>query len=408
MRLPNIHTVITAYPRAFWILLACFFANRIGGSLIWPFIGVYMTQQTDSPMTTYTGLLSVQAVVSIFGTSFISSLMDRYGRKKLMILGLVAFSSILMMMSGATELWQWVILLPVYGIVQPIFTTGAYAMIADLIPDEQRRTDAYALLRTVANLAISIGPIIGGALIARSYLFAYFGAGTLNLLLIIPLSMFLMESMGRYEPGTRDGWRGYLALAQDKPFIQFMVVFLFIEMATAMIFSLLSIYTKEQFGIPEGQIGQIIAVNALMVVLFQLGITRITRRFPPYLMMATGSLFYVVALLGYWQATTATHFLAGMIVLTIGEMIVMPTATAMVARLAPADMRARYMGLYSLMYTIGAGIGPALGGAVSSVFGPPTLWLAAASSALICCVGFVILSRSRQRVSNLEPVHERL
>jgi MFS family permease len=124
--------------------------------------------------------------------------------------------------------------------------------------------------------------------------------------------------------------------------------------------------------------------------------------------MASGSLFYVVALLGYWQATTASHFLMGMVVLTIGEMMVMPTATAMVARLAPADMRARYMGLYSLMYTIGAGIGPALGGAFSSIFGPTTLWLAAASSAFICCIGFVILARSRQTVGSVAMVNERL
>ena len=52
-------------------------------------------------------------------------------------------------------------MIPLYGILQPIFYIGVYAMIADMVrPDE--RTGAFAIIRTVSNFAIAIGPAIFG------------------------------------------------------------------------------------------------------------------------------------------------------------------------------------------------------------------------------------------------------
>ncbi|MBI1281219.1 MAG: MFS transporter [Anaerolineaceae bacterium] len=398
------------FPRAFWLLIACFFFNRIGASLIWPFITLYIREQTSSPLiaigyltklnlfsssislnipvalTTITTLLSLQALSSVIGTSAISTLMDQFGRKNIMIIGLVGFSVLLVVMSRANQLWQWTIIVPLYGILQPVFYIGVYAMIADIVkPDE--RTSAFAMIRTASNLAIAVGPAVFGVLIVQAHTFAYFISIAINLIVLIPLIFVIRETLPQETFTTRISI-GYGAIFRDRPFVTFIAVFTLIEIATALVFNLLSVYIKENFNIPENQFGQILAINALMVVFFQFGVTRITRRYRPLFIMSLGSAIYALGLIGYAASSLLPHFMVSMVIMTFGELMVSPTSNALVANMAPPDKRARYMGIYSLTYTFGTGVGPVAGGVLSDSFGPPAIWYGGAFTAFLAAVGF--------------------
>ncbi|MBA3874576.1 MAG: MFS transporter [Anaerolineae bacterium] len=401
------------YPRAFWLLIICFFFNRIGASVIWPFITLYIREQTSSPLiavgyltklyhstffassgtlnipvalTTITTLLSLQALSNVIGTSAISTLMDLFGRKNIMVVGLIAFSVLLILMSAASQLWQWVILLPLYGILQPIFYIGVYAMIADIVkPDD--RTSAFAMIRTASNLAISIGPAIFGVLIAQTHTAAYFISIVINVIVLVPVIFVIRETLPEKTATTHIS-TGYGTILRDRPFVTFIAVFTLIEIATALVFNLLSVYTKENFNIPENQFGQILAINALMVVFFQFGMTRNTRRYRPLLIMSLGSLIYGFGLIGYAVSSMLPHFMLAMAVMTVGELMVSPTSNALVANMAPPDKRARYMGIYSLTYTFGTGVGPVAGGVLSDSFGPPAIWYGGAVTAMLAALGF--------------------
>jgi MFS family permease len=82
------------------------------------------------------------------------------------------------------------------------------------------------------------------------------------------------------------------------------------------------------------------------------------------------------------------------VILTIGEMIMMPTSTALTADLAPADMRGRYMSLYGLTFGIGVGIGPVIGGVLNDRVSPQAIWYGGMLLALASSLGFVLLARS--------------
>ncbi len=407
------------FPPIFWLLIACFFVNRLGASLIWPFITLYIRQQTAAPLvamgllakhavfglkagstalniplalSTITTLLSLQALSSIIGTSLVSTLMDHFGRKYIMIFGLIAFSTLLIFMSGATLLWQWLILIPLYGMLQPIFYIGVYAMVADMVkPDE--RTSAFAVIRTISNFAIAIGPAIFGVLIARSHAAAYFISIIINILVLVPLVFIIRETLPEKTVTTRIS-TGYGAILRDRPFVIFIAVFTLIEIAIALVFNLLAVYTKENFNIPENQFGQILAINALMVVFLQFGVTRITRKYRPLFIMSLGSLFYTVGLIGFGVSSLLPHFMIAIVIMTFGELMVSPTSNALVANMAPSDKRARYMGIYSLTYTFGTGIGPVAGGILSDSFGPSAIWYGGAFTALLAAVGFWFMLRA--------------
>lgn len=385
--------------------MACFFANRAAAALIWPFITVYIREQTGAPLSSVTPLLTLQAISSLLGTTFISSLMDRFGRKPVMLAGLAGFSLTLLLMSGATSLGQWALLIPLYGILQPIFFIGSTTMVADLIVPEER-TGAFALARTLANIAIALGPAIGGHFIAQNHEIAYFATAAINLSLLLPVTLFITESLPKHQRSrAKADQGGYRDILRDRRFMRFVGVFALLEIAAALVFNLLSVYTSENFNIQADAFGQILAVNALMVVFLQYGVTQITRRYRPMPMLAIGSLFYTVGLSGFALARTLPHFMGVMAVMTIGELMVAPTSNALVAEMAPPDKRARYMGLYSLTYTAGTGIGPAAGGLVSDAFGPASIWLGGAATALLASLGFAVLGRREGQRESLPQAY---
>ncbi|MBN1963340.1 MAG: MFS transporter, partial [Anaerolineae bacterium] len=81
--------------------------------------------------------------------------------------------------------------------------------------------------------------------------------------------------------------------------------------------------------------------------------------------------------------------------MTLGELIVVPTATALAANLAPPDMRARYMGVFGLSYRVGSGVGPVAGGWLSDSVAPAATWYGAMICALTAAGGFLVMRRSK-------------
>jgi MFS family permease len=386
-----------SYPRAFNGLMGLYFLNRIGASLIWPFIAIYIHEQTGASITTIAALTSLQAVTSVVGTSLVSVWMDRTGRKIPMLVGLIGSTLMLLAMSRADMIWQWAILIIFYGTLMPIFMIATNASIADLIPPEGR-TAAYALARTLVNIAIPIGPILGGVLITQSHLFAYYTMAGMNVVLAVIVALFWTETLPSRkrkndevvaeEQDSESMAREFGYMLTDKPFMLFCASYALIEIGAAMVFNLLAVFVKENYGIVENQYAYILSLNAVMVVLFQYLTTRLTRRFQRYTLIAIGAGFYSAGLISFGLSRTLPHFMISMGILTIGELLAAPTATALVATLAPASMRARYMGIFALLYPIGAGIGPLFGGLLSERYGPSAMWFGGAAAAGLGVLGF--------------------
>jgi MFS family permease len=71
-----------------------------------------------------------------------------------------------------------------------------------------------------------------------------------------------------------------------------------------------------------------------------------------------------------------------------------PTASTLTANLAPPEMRGRYMGLYSLAWTTGLGLGPVVGGVLNDRVAPAAMWYGGGLLALAASAMFLILGRS--------------
>ena len=100
------------------------------------------------------------------------ALTDRLGRKKMLLFGLVmsALSSLVMGLVNVIGLFFVATLL--VGLLANTGGPAQQAMVADLLPEE-KRTQGYGIIRVVVNLAVTIGPIIGGLLATQSYLLLF-------------------------------------------------------------------------------------------------------------------------------------------------------------------------------------------------------------------------------------------
>ena len=127
------------------------------------------------------------------------------------------------------------------------------------------------------------------------------------------------------------------------------------------------------------------------MILFQIWVMSLLKSRPPFLMMALGTLFYMI---GFWMfgfVSTYALFVLAVIIITIGEMIVMPTGQALAANFARIDMRGRYMAMFDLTNKIPATVGPAAAGVVLDNYNPNLLWHIGALLCAVAAVSFYIL-----------------
>jgi MFS family permease len=97
-----------------------------------------------------------------------------------------------------------------------------------------------------------------------------------------------------------------------------------------------------------------------------------------------------------------THSLAAIVfvvvVFVFGEMLWVPTSQAVVADLAPADIRGAYMGAFGSAPAIGFALAPLIGLQVRNSFGDETTWAMFAVIGVIAAVlgGLALLGLSRR------------
>jgi MFS family permease len=123
--------------------------------------------------------------------------------------------------------------------------------------------------------------------------------------------------------------------------------------------------------------------------------------------MAAGTLLYAIGFGMYGFVSIYVLFLVAMVIITIGEMMVAPTSQALVAQLAPEDMRGRYMAVFGFTWVIPSAVGPLLAGLVMDNADPRWVWYAAGLVGLVATGAFALLERRVGR-STWAAVDERL
>jgi MFS family permease len=387
------------YPRQYWLMIAGIVLATAGGSMIWPFLTIYASDKLDLPLSKVATLISINAATGLVSSLVAGTLADKIGRKVVMNFSLTVNGIAYFLLMYAHTYPQFAALMVLVGMSNPLYQVGADAMLADMVPPE-KRTDAYSINRIANNAAFALGPAIGGFLAVRSYDLAFYCAG-LGFLSYSVLLFFLAKETLVIKPkpssthsGVHEILHSYSPVVRDKSFMAFVLALCVGLIAPTLLWVLMAIYTKTNYGIPENLYGWIPTTNALMCVFIQYPVTSVTRRYSTLPVLTVGMLIYAigtgsVALMsGFWG------FWLSMVILTLGELTLVPTASKYVADLAPADLRGRYMSMNWLGWGVARTLAPIIGGYLNDNIAPQAIWIGGLLFGLTSTLGLFLLSRA--------------
>lgn len=383
------------YPRNFWVLIGALFIDRVGGSLVFPFLALYITSKFNVGMTEVGQIFAIYFGGAFFGNAIGGAFADKFGRRTMLIIGLVlsAASTILMGLVDNWDVFDQVVLLA--GLLSEFGGPAVHAMIADILPIE-KRAEGFGFLRVAANLSVTIGPAIGGLLAGIDFLLLFITDCVISVITAVIVFLALPETKPAPKKGAQEetiiqSLGGYFRVLKDKVFLVLIFLSTFTEFVYIQMNSTLSVFMRDMHGFPAQNFGYLLSINAAMVVLFQFMITRRVKRFHPLKVMLVANLLYAVGFGLFGFAVTYWHFITAIVILTIGEMVHAPVMQAMIANLAPEDMRGRYTAVFHTGWGVAAAFGPWAAGIVLDNYNPNWIWYAGGIICSSVALGFLLL-----------------
>jgi len=386
------------------------FIDRLGGAILFPFFTLYVTAHFNVGMRHAGIIFAIFAVSNQIGSFIGGGLTDKIGRKSMVIFGIVSSGLTSIWMGYIDDLQVFYLAAAVSGLLDAAGGPAQQAMVADLLPEKQR-ADGYGIWRVLSNLAVTFGPAIGALVAGINFRLLFIGDALTSFITALIVYRVLPETKpegDKDRPAETFGktFLGYFRVLRDRPYIAFAVIGILANTVYIQMNSTLAVYMRDSHGFPIQYLGYILSMNAAMVVVFQFWITRITSKHPPLIMMALGTALYAIGFGMYGFIHGIWLFALAMVILTIGEMIVIPVSQALVAKFAPEDMRGRYMAVYGFAWGVPFAVGPLLAGILMDQYNPDWVWYACGILGSIAALGYLALQRRAKHRFNHESAVE--
>jgi len=379
--------------RALRPVLAVSLAGSIAGAAAYPFLGIWAIKELHASQTqlAFTYLISaiLAGVVGYIGGHW----SDRIGRRPLILAGW-GFQALvpLALLGVGSHVYVGLALLALLPAFGSLGNAADQAMVADLVAPE-RHEAAYAAVRVASNLGVTIGPPIGGLLLIGGH-WDRLWLGTLVLASAgFAIAFRYIPRGGAYAPEGPPQRGSFAVIVRDSPFLLFMLASVFATMTYIATETLLPISVTTTHHLAPAAWGVLMIVNPLLVTLFQLRLTRWTAAVPASLKLGVAMPLMGVPFLLLNVNGSAPVIALVILLFVIGEMLWVPTSQAVVAALAPPDIRGAYMGAYGSTWSVGWALTPFLGLQVRSAYGDATMWMCVAAVGVVAGVLGLVAAR---------------
>jgi MFS family permease len=305
------------------------------------------------------------------------------------------------------------------GCIDPAFVPAARAAVADTV-EEARRPRVFGLLAVANAVGWIAGPVIGAGLSTLGYPILFAVSGLLIGAYVVIAGRWLPEThpargtaattlvhgvpigAGAAAPSDgggqvpRDGPDERIDPARLRVFIAFLPLLALTQALAFLWVTTLPIYAAGALGLPIPLWGLLFGLNGLLIVVFQMRVARsFEGRSKPRLIALSLVLYLAgLGLVAFLSSASAVPGLAATIVLvTLGELILMPIVPAFVSDLAPVDRRGAFQGLAQAATGLGSAVGPPVAGAILDAGQAAILWLGCAAFLALVALAFVGLAR---------------
>lgn len=354
-------------------------ADTVGSGLFMPITLLYFLAMTDLSLVQVGSALSLSAILTMPGAFVIGSLVDRFGPRRMMLVGnlvqavgMVAYlwaDSLL-----AVALWTALLNLGRQGF------WGSFGNVVTAISAPGERELWFGFLQAVRNIGYSVGGVLAGVALQIGTDLAYESVVVINAVTFVIAFGLLLDVPDHRAPHPVDApTEGWGVVLRDGPYLRLVLGQLGFVAGMMVLNFALPVYAAETIDLPGWVVGAIFTLNTAMVGLGQgLVVRRMTGHVRARMMglaqlvfVVSYALFVLAGWLPVWLGVVV--ILVGAAVYTFGELAGGPVFSATAAEAAPDHLRGRYLGLFQLSW--------GLGGAVTPVAftwlldrGPTTLW----------------------------------
>ena len=376
-----------------WLLAATVFVNR-AGTMVMPFMTLYLTREKGLPIRTAGWALSLYGLGALTGAYFSGRAVDRIGPRRIMVVSLVLTGIAFQFFAHLTEPD---VILPAMFFLAFIMESYRPASSTALgqVAHPKVRARAFVLLRLAANLGMTLGPALGGFLAVHNYRLLFIVDGATCWVAAFFLWLLLSRDLDRSAEKAKERaakLKGERRPFSDGPFLAFCGLKLFQAMVFFQLFSTWPLYFRNVYGYAEDGIGAFFAINGICVVLFEMQIMRAIERKNRLKLIGFGSLMICLGfgLMPWGDSKTWSVFTV--LVWTFGEMIAMPLSMAVVADRASESHRGAYMATIAMTFSLAYILAPLLGTAVYERISPDALWHGITVLGIVLFGGFWLLS----------------
>lgn len=372
-----------------WALCVATLINR-AGTMAFPFLALYLTGRRGLSETQAGLVMACYGAGSLLSAPFAGRISDRVGPLFVMRGSLLVSGGLLLLFPLAANPVLIASLTLLWSATGEAYRAPTLALLADLAGPEQRKA-AMSLNRLAINLGMSIGPAAGGLLAVVSFTAVFAVDGATSIL----AGLFLILAppfRGRKPPEAAPSQSRAQALAIDRRLAYFLaamlpVVIVFFQHASA-----LPMFMVRNLGLSPAAFGLLLPVNTLLIVLLEVPLNLAMARWPHRQSLALGALLTALGFGALALVRGPAGVAATIVVWTLGEMILFPSAAAYVADISPSGRSGEFMGLYQMMSGAALTLAPWLGAATLETHGPVALW---SGTFLAACASAALLARVR-------------
>lgn len=349
------------------VLFLLVFFKQIGNGMVWSVIAVY--GQSMGASTAVIGLM-----ISAYGGARLmvnipaGYASEKFGRRRMMSLGCVvtALSSFAVVMTSSIGAFFFGLLL--MGLASSVLITSALAAVADL-GEPGRRLHDMSLYQAANVIGTSMGPALGGLMAGLwGYSTAFLANGLIAMMGIVAFALMPWPETEHSVERIRTSPAQLRALAREGLGIGLMFFSIF-YVRTASNWILMPLIAQTKFNMELTTIGLILTSGALANLSVLFFTVRLSRRFGTVRIIVLSSILTLIACAALAFGNHPGFIWLSSILFGAGGGIAMPTLTAYVADVAPADQRGPAMGMMRTMQDLALILGPFLTGLLSDHLG---------------------------------------
>ncbi|MEY8350121.1 MFS transporter [Bacillus cereus] len=385
------------------ILLSNIFIAFLGIGLIIPVMPSFMNIMHLSGQT-MGYLVAVFAMAQLLTSPFTGRWVDRYGRKKIIIIGLFIFGASELIFGLGKDVWVLYVARVLGGISAAFIMPGVTAYVAD-ITSVQERPKAMGYLSAAISTGFIIGPGIGGFIGEYGVRVPFFVAAAIAFVACV-ISIFILkepltkEQLAEISNQTKQAsFIGDLKKSLNPLyFIAFIIVFV-LAFGLSAYETVFSLFSDHKFGFTPKDIAAIITISSIFgvvvqVFLFGKLVDLFGEKVLIQICLITGAILAVVSTLvsNFWIVLAVTCFIF------LAFDLLRPALTTFLSKVAGKE-QGFVAGMNSTYTSLGNIVGPAMGGILFDInIHYPYLFSAVI---MVVGIGITVMWKEKQMVENL-------